>query len=79
MNASPVPRGGGIAVAVSVVLYAVRGARRPPAGHDPHDPEDLLAERYASDLYQYNVGKYKTAECRDGGSLDLHPASDVWP
>lgn len=36
-----------LAVAVSVVLYAVRGARRPLAGHDPHDPEDLLAERYA--------------------------------
>jgi hypothetical protein len=43
------------------------------------DYADLLAERYASDLYQYNVGPYKTAACRDGGSLDLHPASDVWP
>jgi hypothetical protein len=40
---------------------------------------DLLAERYASDLYRYNVGKYKTAACHDGGALDLHPSSDVWP
>lgn len=43
------------------------------------DYGDLLAERYAGDLYQYNVKPYKTADCRDGGSLDLHPASDVWP
>jgi hypothetical protein len=43
------------------------------------DYADLLAERYASDLYQYNGDEYKTAACEDGGSLDLHPASGVWP
>jgi hypothetical protein len=43
------------------------------------DYADLLAERYASDLYQYNVDKYRTEACHDGGSLDLHPDSDVWP
>ena len=39
----------------------------------------LFRSRYASDLYQYNVKPYKTAACRDGGSLDLRPGSDVWP
>ena len=43
------------------------------------DYADLLAERYAGDLYQYNVGPYKSAACHDGGPLDLHPDSDVWP
>jgi len=43
------------------------------------DYADLLAEKYASDLYQYNVEPYKTAACHDGGSLDLRPGSDVWP
>jgi hypothetical protein len=43
------------------------------------DYADLLAERYAGDLYQYNVKPYKSADCHDGGSLDLRPGSDVWP
>jgi hypothetical protein len=43
------------------------------------DYADLLAEQYASNLYQYNLAQYKTADCHDGGSLDLHPDSDVWP
>jgi hypothetical protein len=43
------------------------------------DYAGLLAERYASDLYEYNQKEYKTADCRDGGSLDLRPGNDVWP
>jgi hypothetical protein len=43
------------------------------------DYADLLAERFWGDLYQFNLEHYKTADCRDGGSLDLRPGSDVWP
>jgi hypothetical protein len=40
---------------------------------------DLLARTFWTELYRFNTPKYKSAECRDGGVLDLHPASDVWP
>jgi hypothetical protein len=40
---------------------------------------DLLAHAFWTALYGFNTPKYKSAECRDGGALDLHPASDVWP
>jgi hypothetical protein len=43
------------------------------------DYADLLAERFWADLYELNLKEYKTAACRDGGSLDLRPGSDVWP
>jgi hypothetical protein len=43
------------------------------------DYADLLAERYWSDLYRFNPPEYKTRDCRDGQTLDLHPGSDVWP
>jgi hypothetical protein len=43
------------------------------------DYADLLAERFWADLYELNLKEYKTAACRDGGPLDLHPRSDVWP
>jgi hypothetical protein len=40
---------------------------------------DLLARTFWTELYRFNLPKYKAAECRAGGALDLHPASDVWP
>ena len=43
------------------------------------DYADLLAESYWSDLYKYNLKEYKTADCRDDGTLDLRPGNDVWP
>jgi hypothetical protein len=43
------------------------------------DYADLLAERYWADLYQYNLKEYKTADCRDDGTLDLRPGNALWP
>jgi len=43
------------------------------------DYADLLAERYWEDLYEYNLKEYKTSDCRNEGTLDLRPGSDVWP
>jgi len=43
------------------------------------DYADLLAESYWSELYQYNLKEYKTADCRDDGTLDLRPGNDLWP
>jgi hypothetical protein len=40
---------------------------------------DLLARTFWTELYRFNLPNYKTAACRDGGPLDLHPDSDVWP
>jgi hypothetical protein len=40
---------------------------------------NLLASTYSTDLYRFNPPKYSSAECRNGGPLDLHPASEVWP
>jgi hypothetical protein len=40
---------------------------------------DLLARTFWTALYRFDTPKYKSAECRDRGALDLQPASDVWP
>ena len=40
---------------------------------------DLLADTFWSKLYELNLPAYKTSACRDGGPLDLHPSSYVWP
>ena len=40
---------------------------------------DLLARTFWNDLYRLNLPRDKSAECRDGGALDLYAASDVWP
>jgi hypothetical protein len=40
---------------------------------------DLLAGTYWTELYEFNLPEYRTAACRDGGPLDLHPDSGVWP
>jgi hypothetical protein len=37
-----------------------------------------LALLYWSRLYPL-MGDYRSAECRDGGGLDIHPETDVWP
>jgi hypothetical protein len=38
-----------------------------------------LVERYWRDVYPTEEFPYRSRECRDGGKLDLHPASNVWP
>ena len=40
---------------------------------------DLLASTYWTELYEFNLPEYRTEACRDGGPLDLHPDSDLWP
>jgi hypothetical protein len=40
---------------------------------------DLLAARYWTDLYPLNPPAYRARACRDGGPLDLHRGSDIWP
>jgi hypothetical protein len=39
----------------------------------------LLAETYWDELYPRLPGAYHSPECRDGGRLDQHPGSSVWP
>ena len=38
-----------------------------------------LADVFWTDIYPTNDREYRTALCRDGGPLDLDPASSVWP
>ena len=38
-----------------------------------------LVERYWRTVYPTETPPYSSPECRDGGKLDLHPASDGWP
>ena len=40
---------------------------------------DLLAGKYWTELYEFNLPEYRTEACHDGGPLDLHPDSDLWP
>jgi hypothetical protein len=47
------------------------GARRPYA--------NSLAELAWTGLYPYGLAKYHSPQCHDGGKLDLHPHSAVWP
>lgn len=47
------------------------GADQSYAGH--------LAEAYWNELYPTLPRYYQSPECRDGGRLDQHPSSSVWP
>jgi len=38
-----------------------------------------LAELAWTGLYPYGLARYHSPECHDGGRLDLHPRSAVWP
>jgi hypothetical protein len=38
-----------------------------------------LAELAWTGLYPYGLAKYHSPQCHDGGKLDLHPRSSVWP
>jgi hypothetical protein len=38
-----------------------------------------LATLYWRHWYPWITPSYRSQECRNGGRLDLHPASDVWP
>jgi hypothetical protein len=38
-----------------------------------------LAVRYATDVYPRMPDDYRSDQCRDGGTMDLHPGSSRWP
>jgi hypothetical protein len=38
-----------------------------------------LAAIYWQRLYPEDLPRYRSTECRNGGLLDLHPQSSVWP
>jgi hypothetical protein len=38
-----------------------------------------LADRYWNSEYALNLQAYRTKLCRNGGPLDAHRASNVWP
>jgi len=38
-----------------------------------------LATAYWTQLYPGQPREYRTGRCRNGGSLDSDPESDVWP
>jgi len=43
------------------------------------DRAQRLAEAYWQDVYPFMPPQYRSADCQDGGVLDLDPASDLWP
>jgi hypothetical protein len=45
----------------------------------PRGYADSLAELAWTGLYPYGLAKYHSPQCRNGGKLDLHPRSPVWP
>jgi hypothetical protein len=46
---------------------------RPPA------QARYLAALYAKHWYPWWPRTYRSPECRNGGRLDLHPSTNVWP
>jgi hypothetical protein len=40
---------------------------------------DALATGYWRYIYPQNTAEYRTSACHDGGPLDSHPATSVWP
>jgi len=38
-----------------------------------------LAELYWKRWYRFRQRPYRSSECRNGGALDLHPDTDLWP
>jgi hypothetical protein len=40
---------------------------------------NLLAETYWREIYPMNPSEYRTPACHDGGPLDQHPGSNIWP
>ena len=45
----------------------------------PRRYADSLAALAWTGLYPYGLAKYHSPQCRDGGKLDLHPRSHLWP
>src|SRR5919204_2947890 len=45
----------------------------------PRAYANSLAELAWTGLYPYGLAKYHSPQCLDGGRLDLHPRSHVWP
>jgi hypothetical protein len=72
-----VSRGADEAVATCYGLQRLRRAARllgTPPGY-----ANSLAELAWTGLYPYGLAKYHSPQCHDGGRLDLHPRSHVWP
>jgi hypothetical protein len=44
-----------------------------------HDEAARLADMYWRHIYPDDAPGYTSRDCRDGGLLDLHPASSAWP
>jgi hypothetical protein len=44
-----------------------------------HEEGQYLAAVYWKHWYAWLGPSYSSNECRNGGALDLHPGSDVWP
>jgi hypothetical protein len=44
-----------------------------------HEEARSVAEYAWRYIYPRAEGEYKSAECRNGGDLDLHPNSSLWP
>ncbi len=45
----------------------------------PRPYASSLAELAWTGLYPYGLAKYHSPQCHDGGKLDVHPRSSVWP
>lgn len=71
---------GGISLESVTECYAMQDLRRAARLLGTSQAyADGLAEFYWREVYPENTGPYFTKDCRDGGKLDLHPQSDVWP
>ena len=58
-------------------LGSARGQHRHEEGLTVVSP--LPRQLYWRRRYRFGHGPYWSSECDDGGALDLHPGTDVWP
>jgi hypothetical protein len=72
-----VSRGADEAVATCYGLQRMRRAARLLGA--PQGYANSLADLAWTGLYPYGLAKYHSPQCHDGGGLDLHPRSHVWP
>jgi hypothetical protein len=72
-----VSQGSDEAVATCYGLQRMRRAGLLLGAPSPY--ANSLAELAWTGLYPYGLAKYHSPQCRDGGKLDLHPRSHVWP
>lgn len=72
-----VSQGADEAVATCYGLQRLRRAALLLGGPRPY--ANSLAELAWTGLYPYGLAKYHSPQCHDGGKLDLHRHSPVWP